>query len=281
LRLGLGSSTQLAEEMMKSNRSILIVLLLATLSFTPPTWATSWSNDQSDLWWNESENGWGIQFVQRGSTIFATMFVYDAAGNPTWYVAVMEGTKVAGGGVTFTGDLLVTHGAYFGTVPYNPASFGYAKVGTMTWQKSSGEPGTLTYSVNGVLVSKSLTRQPIRNDDYTGSYTVGLHFVATGCNNPARNGPVDGSDTMVVAQSGTAITLTLVAIGCTYSGTYTQSGQFGNVSGTFSCTSGDAGTFNTANMIVTPVGMVSRVSGSSTGTGCQSVGQIGGVRKDQ
>lgn len=32
---------------------------------------------------------------------------------------------------------------------------------SMTWQKTSGEPGTLTYSVNGVNVTKSLTRQPV------------------------------------------------------------------------------------------------------------------------
>ena len=53
---------------MKFTRFTLVVLLLAALSFIHPTWATSFSNDQSDLWWNSSENGWGIQFVQRGST---------------------------------------------------------------------------------------------------------------------------------------------------------------------------------------------------------------------
>jgi len=151
----------------------------------------------------------------------------------------------------------------------------------MTWVKAGGEPGTLTYSVNGVNVTKSLTRQPIRNDDYTGLYAVGLHFVATACSNPAKNGTFDIADTMTVAQNGTAISVTLLAIGCTYSGTYSQSGQFGSISGTFSCANGDAGTFNTANMIVTPVGMVMRISGSSTSTGCQNTGQIGGVRKDQ
>jgi hypothetical protein len=280
LRFGLGSSTQLAEEMMKFIRLALAVALLVTLSLVRPTWATSWSNDQSDLWWNSSENGWGIQFVQRGSTIFATMFVYDAAGNPTFYVATMEGTK-ANGVLTFTGPLYTTHGSWFGAVPYNPAAFGGSPVGTMTWVKGSGAPGMLTYSVNNVSVTKTLSRQPIRNDDYTGPYTVGLHFVATACSNPAKNGTFDLADTMTVAQNGTAVSVTLLAIGCTYSGTYSQSGQFGSISGTFSCANGDAGTFDTANMIVTPVGMVMRISGSSTSTGCQNTGQIGGVRKDQ
>jgi hypothetical protein len=266
--------------MMKLIRTTLAVALLVALSFMRPTWATSWSNDQSDLWWNSTENGWGIQFVQRGSTIFATMFVYDAAGNPTFYVATMEGTK-ANGALTFTGDLFTTHGSWFGMVPYNPAAFGGAIVGKMTWVKSSGEPGTLTYSVNGVNVTKVLVRQPIRNDDYTGMYTVGVHFVVTACTDPTKNGTVDGPATMPVAQNGAAITVTLVEIGCTYTGTYSQSGQFGNISGTYSCANGDAGTFNTGNMIVTPYGMLMRVSGSSTSRGCQSTGQIGGVRSDQ
>jgi hypothetical protein len=266
--------------MTKCVRFTLHVSLLVALSFVRPTWATSFSNDQSDLWWNSSEDGWGIQFVQRGKTIFATMFVYDVLGNPTWYVATMDGSK-PGGVLTFTGDLYATHGPYFGTVPYNPMNFGATKVGTMTWQKSSGVPGTLTYSVGGVNVTKSLTRQPIGSDDYNGSYTVGLHLIATGCSNPGSNGPFDATDVMTVAQSGSAITLTFAGFGCTYSGTYTQDGQFGTISGTFSCTSGDAGTFNTSNMIVTPVGMVARVSGTSTKTGCQDVGQLGGARKDQ
>ena len=204
---------------MKSIHLTLVVLLLGASSFLRSAWATSFSNDQSDLWWNASENGWGIQFVQRGSTIFATMFVYDAAGNPTFYVATMEGSKPTGV-LTFTGDLFTTHGSWFGTVPYNPTSFGGSKVGTMTWQKQSGEPGTLTYSVNNVTVTKSLVRQPIRNDDYSGTYTVGLHLVATACTNPTKNGPFDAAVTMTAVQNGTAISLTLVELGCTYTGTY-------------------------------------------------------------
>src|SRR5208283_1658822 len=101
------------------------------------------------------------------------------------------------------------NGTWFGTVPFNPATVTETKVGTMTWQKSSGDPGTLTYSVNGVNVTKILTRQPIRNDDYTGSYTVGVHLVATACSDPLKNGPLDGADTMNVAQNGAAFSFTL------------------------------------------------------------------------
>ena len=40
-----------------------------------------------DLWWSGPlENGWGMSIVQHGDQLFNVLFVYDAAGNPTWYV---------------------------------------------------------------------------------------------------------------------------------------------------------------------------------------------------
>lgn len=262
---------------MKTIRLVLAALLLAGLSSIRPAWASSFSNDQSDQWWNAGENGWGIQFVQRGKTIFATMFVYDASGNPTWYVAAMEGTK-PGGLLTFTGDLYATHGPWFGTVPYVAANAGGSKIGTMTWQKPNGVPGTLTYSVNGVNVTKSLTRQPIGTDNYTGTYVAGNHSVQSGCPNPTDNGVDNSTRTLNVVHNGTAFTMTTVEDGCTLVGTYAQNGQFGTVSGSFSCTDGK-GTFDLSNMNVMPYAMTAVLSASSV-NGCQIAGQIAGVRTD-
>jgi hypothetical protein len=80
--------------------------------------AASYSTDQSDLWWVDppgSENGWGIQFVQRGSTIFATIFIYGPTGAPTWYVATMGPTPP--GSFVWSGDLFTRTGPWFGAVP--------------------------------------------------------------------------------------------------------------------------------------------------------------------
>jgi hypothetical protein len=265
---------------MKFMRLSLAILLVAALSPARPISATSFSNDQSDLWWNANENGWGIQFVQRGKTIFATMFVYDTAGKPTWYVAALEGSK-PNGVLTFAGDLFTAVGPWFGAVPYNPALATGTKVGTMMWQKQGGLPGTLTYSVNGVNVTKSLTRQPIGSDNYSGTYLAGTHLVVSGCHNPAENGVADGPSTVTITQNAGTLSLSLVEAGCTLAGTYTQNGQFGTASGSYSCTDGDTGTFGLSNMIVTPYGMLALVSASSTVSGCQNEGQFGGVRTDQ
>ena len=72
---------------MKSIRLGLAALTLALSLTVSPISATSYSPDQSDLWWIPDESGWGFQIVQRDSVIFLTMFVYGSAGAPTWYVA--------------------------------------------------------------------------------------------------------------------------------------------------------------------------------------------------
>jgi hypothetical protein len=265
---------------MTSVRTTFAAILLGLWTCAGPASATSFSNDQSDIWWNANESGWGIQFVQRGNTIFATMFVYDAAGNPTWYVAAMTGSK-PNGVLTFTGDLYSSYGPWFGTDPFDPHAVGGAQVGTMTWEKQSGSPGTLTYSVNGVNVVKTLTRQPIGTDNYAGHYLAGIHYVATSCTNPADNGPTDGASTLVITQDGAQITLALAGVGCTVTGTYAQNGQFGTVSGTYSCSYGDSGSAQLSNMVVTPVGMVAGLTTTSSVNACQNSGQLGGARTDK
>jgi hypothetical protein len=63
-----------------------------------------------------AESGWGMQLVERGTIIFATLFVYDPSGAPTWYVATMPFISNNPNNV-WTGDLYATTGPWFGTVP--------------------------------------------------------------------------------------------------------------------------------------------------------------------
>jgi hypothetical protein len=69
---------------MKSLRCALCVLGLAVSLFAPTALATSFSTDQSDLWYIVAESGWGMQLVQRGNIIFATLFFYGQSST-TWY----------------------------------------------------------------------------------------------------------------------------------------------------------------------------------------------------
>src|SRR5207253_24569 len=95
---------------------------LTVCLLTPTTARAASGADVSDLWWNPSESGWGMQLVQQATTVFATIFVYDTHGIPIWYTATLNFLGVdPSGALSFSGDLYLTNGPWFGTVPFNPA----------------------------------------------------------------------------------------------------------------------------------------------------------------
>jgi hypothetical protein len=110
-----------------------------------------------DLWWNADESGWGINVTHQDDTIFATLFTYDTNGQDLWLVA---SAVVRQGDGSYQGDLFRTTGSRFNAAPFLPISgANITRVGTLKLEFSDGNHGRLTYSVNGVAVSKAITRQ--------------------------------------------------------------------------------------------------------------------------
>jgi len=122
---------------------------------TLTTGSRAGASNFTDLWWNPSESGWGINLTQQGSIMFATLFVYGSNGQVLWLV--MSDGRQQGDG-SFTGALYRTQGnGAFNTVPWPGVTVG--QVGSMTLRFNNGESGTLTYTVNGTTVTKSIIRQ--------------------------------------------------------------------------------------------------------------------------
>jgi hypothetical protein len=129
----------------------------------PPTctWSAfdrSYDVNVQDLWYNapaESEPGWGLNIAQQGEIAFATLFTYAANGRGLWLV-MPRGDPIASG-EGFSGPLYRTSGPPFNASPWVP--IGFTAVGTMTVTFSNGNAGTLTYTVDGVSVTKQITRQ--------------------------------------------------------------------------------------------------------------------------
>ena len=128
--------------------------------FSAPTTCTWTTNDRSfatnyqDLWWNPAESGWGVNITHQGNIIFATLFTYDATGKGMWLVlanASLTGTR------TYTGALFRTTGPVFNASPWIPSVA--TQVGAMTFAFDNGNAGTMTYTVDGVSVTKSIQRQ--------------------------------------------------------------------------------------------------------------------------
>ena len=263
---------------MKVIRVLLAAILFAASGLLSSAWATAFTTDQSDLWWDPAESGWGIQFVHRGSVIFATIFVYDPTRTPIWYTATLN----YAGNLVWTGDLYLTDGAWLGAGSFNPDTVGRRKVGTMSWNATTTRNGTLTYGVDGVTVGKSLTRQFVANEDFGGRYGGGVHVDTTGCVNPAFNGTAETFGMLDIAQSGQAITLTsfpATNASCSFSGILNQAGQMGSASGSYACSGGETGVFQLFEMQVNISGVTGRLAtDSNTVAGCQSAGWFGGAR---
>ncbi|HET6318123.1 MAG TPA: hypothetical protein VFG86_16840, partial [Chloroflexota bacterium] len=114
---------------------------------------TTASNYQ-DLWWNPAESGWGINLTHQGNIIFATLFTYGADNRDLWLVASNLARQGDG---SFSGALYRTTGPAFNASPWSSAVA--TEVGTMRLAFANGVSGTLTYTFNGVTVTKPIQRQ--------------------------------------------------------------------------------------------------------------------------
>ena len=110
--------------------------------------------DFTDLWWNPNESGWGMAIAQQFGNIFLAWYVYDATGKPFWYVA----PSCTVSGSSCSGTLYRTTGPAFGP-PLDPAKVQAFAVGSAIVSFIDANNAVLSYTVDGVSASKTITRQ--------------------------------------------------------------------------------------------------------------------------
>jgi len=254
---------------------------LAAILFVPSmAWATTFSTDVSDLWWNPSESGWGLNASQQSDIIFFTAFVYDANGQPTWFVGPStQYSGTSGTTLTYSGPWYRTTGPYYGAGSFDPNAVGVTQVGTITFALLDVNTAAITYTVNGVTVNKVLTRETWRTNDLVGDYMGGaVGTYSSGC---AAPGYLEQPGTMNITQtaSGISMDVTSSAGTCTYNGDYTQYGRLGTSNGTFSCTNGGgSGTYSAFEIEGTFSAVTFRAAETFSGS-CTWNGRIGGLRR--
>ena len=239
--------------------------------------ATSFSADYTDLWWNPAEDGWGVNVIQQGDTLFATLFVYSTTDAPSWYVA--SGATFTGhqaGAPAFSGKLYQASGPWFGGA-FNPAAVGLREVGTATFSFTSVTAGTLTYSVDGVTVNKDVTRQTWRVNNLAGVYIGATMASSSGCPTAWEDEEPAMIDVEHAAGS-ISITTFQTSKTCTYSGAYQQMGRMGTVQGSVWCTNGAQGTFTAFELEGNTIGMTGR-GVSQFGGDCNRLWKLGGVKR--
>ena len=226
--------------------------------------------------WNPNESGWGMQIVQGGDAAFATLFVYDANGLPTFYTATLSLVAAT----TWAGTLYRTTGPYFGAASFDPALLNARKVGTLTFTRTSSDEATLQYVVDGIPVSKIVRRELLRYDNYTGTYMTTVYLVTSRCSNSADNRALTGSFTIAVDHADNVMTISgsfAKGSACTYSGSYTQAGRIGAAGSTYVCSDGDQGSMSFFEM-AKRAGMFSgRLQGHSISDACDYTGAFTGL----
>src|SRR5688572_8630336 len=160
-----------------------ISLALACLCLSLAARATTPTTDFSDLWYNANEEGWGVTITQQNDILFVTLFVYGPNNQPKWYVGPATfflGSSVTGA-VTFSGPLYEATGPYFGAPVFNEAAVAPTPVGTVSFTAGQISTGTLSYTVNGVTVTKTITRQTWRVENLSGVYVGASLGINAGC----------------------------------------------------------------------------------------------------
>ena len=225
----------------------------------------SGATDYTDMWFNASESGWGVNFTQDyNGPIFATFFVYAANGTPTWVFAVLAFDPANG---TYSGTLYETSGgAPLTSQGFDSTTVQAEDVGTATFTPMDAANGTLAYSYRGsAVIAKQITREPLYTANTVANATF-LSFTAGGtafasiidsrnngqcsANYPAHQ-TILGSwrifPTAVTSNSisfnigscdANAVGCVISAPICSFTGAITQTGRLLGVRGSLNCTDG-------------------------------------------
>jgi len=220
-----------------------------------------------------------MQVVQQAEVLFATLFVYDTAGQPTFYTA----TLVPAASLAWSGDLYRTTGPYFGQPSFDPATVTGRKVGTMMFSRPFLDAGLLQYAVDGTAVSKIVQRQLLRFESYTGVYVAMFNMVTTNCPSQSENGDVTETYAINIVHAGTTMSMHWQqpnGTTCDVIGSYGQQGHVGQLDATYACSSSENGALSFSDL-TNRVGMISgRFQGHSANTGCDRRGRFAGLNPD-
>jgi Copper type II ascorbate-dependent monooxygenase, C-terminal domain len=148
--------------------ALLLGVFISIFAAAPRAQTTA---NYQDLWWAGSqESGWGMSITQQGSVLFSVFYIYDGAGKPQWVVMPGGAWSTTGGNQTYTGALYIPTGSPFSAYDTSKFIVG-ASVGSATLSFRDANNATLSYVINGVSGSKTISRQSFGSGAPVGNYT--------------------------------------------------------------------------------------------------------------
>jgi len=100
----------------------------------------AWGSDFSDIFNDPTKPGWGLTVAQHGGTLFAVWYTYDVSGQPIFLV--LPGATVNTPS-TFSGDIYVTSGPYFGNATFDPSLVQSNSVGSVVLDFDTGSTAAM------------------------------------------------------------------------------------------------------------------------------------------
>ena len=113
------------------------------------------SIDYTGAWYNPNESGWGVSVVKGASSVLGVIiYHYDPDHSPTWFI-VQNGTWQ--NTTTFSGALIRFTGPAYNEA-FSAGTVAHGAVGNATLSFASATEATLSYTINGVMQTKSLSK---------------------------------------------------------------------------------------------------------------------------
>lgn len=254
---------------MRNIRTLVVALAGALAVYTGAARAAT---DYTDIWWVPAESGWGVNLVQNGDTIFATWFIYNVDGAPTWYVAALK-RDVNG---NFIGDVAEAKGTFFAS-PWVPGNASGKIVGSATFAPSTlnAYQGTLAYTITNVgAATKSIERQTLAPITLTGTFAGGQSGAYSGCSVPGNNfAYIDRYDLVVTQPSANTLKLQFnftSNLACSFTGTLEQHGtQFNMTNATYVCSNGLNTKATVSEVRRTAAGIEGKFVAPNVGSNCK------------
>ena len=121
-----------------------ITTSIERFSFSAPAFAPSTAAFESGFWWNEAESGRSFFVEVQGSRAVMGSYMYDASGQPVWYVST--------GSITNTGGAVAPATQTFGGA-LNRYGGGQTLTGPYQAPSPAGSPGNITFTATSATTA--------------------------------------------------------------------------------------------------------------------------------
>jgi hypothetical protein len=187
------------------------IIEINRFAFASPVFDPSKGSFQNGWWWNDQESGTGYFVEVQGDQAFIASFMYDTAGQPTWYASVanLSGTNTLAGPVD-----MFANGQSIGGV-YKAPTVNYGAAGTMSYGFTSDSVGSMTLPNNGRVSIKRFifdanvvgNHAPVPNAGTAQTVQVGDTVYLNGSGTDSDNDPITYSWSFLYAPTGSTTSL--------------------------------------------------------------------------